>query len=207
MEAALPSLWRWKLSSRIENLKRGPGVQPIFRVREPDTYADFALSPYRQKWKRSFGPTIELIDRLTIASFKPHKRIGAFGAKIEGEVGLGQASFCRRETDWGADRHTYGLNQIIQSMIYFPTRGSSVEQGTVLYRVTKPLKISARDFVATRHFDHSEVEAAAVLPYKRTTLSASLTRRKLSIRRPGRKVRHTGTSSPVCRRSLIPVMG
>jgi hypothetical protein len=52
-------------------------------------------------------------------------------------------------------------------MIYFPLRGSSRDQGTVLYRIKNPFKVAAREFTGTRRFDQDTVEQAVVLlPYE-----------------------------------------
>jgi hypothetical protein len=164
MEGSLPPPWRWKAAVIGEALKRyGPiglakaiirtryaSVQPHFSVRNPDTAYDFGLRLYRDEWIERFGPVIELIDRLTVETFRPHiasyrDRLARAGVAMANAIDFGQALFCQRTEHWTISRHTHSLSQIIRSMIYFPLPESSIDQGTVLYRLRRPLKIPLRN--------------------------------------------------------------
>lgn len=186
MEHSLPPIWRWHAASlgdtfagarwrTIRDMLIGRRIsQPHFGARIPDVSASAGLAGYRTRWQERFSGYVELIDRLVIAAFKPHIEQYARRVHVTPSAHLGQSLFCHRFEDWNIEPHTHTLDQLIQSMIYFPLAGSTPEQGTILYRIKQPFVADAREFAQTRVFAAETVQQHSIMRYEPNALASFL---------------------------------
>jgi hypothetical protein len=71
-------------------------------------------------------------------------------------IARGQSLFCFRPAGWQIVPHTHSLDQLLQTMIYFPSEGFHAGQGTYLYGTPGLRRPSIAD------------QVKAVVPFKAT---------------------------------------
>jgi hypothetical protein len=186
MENDTPPAYLWALSAATmtltQNVPRGiPQVfQPFFSMRKgtPDLTTAL-LSGYSRRWIERYQAHIDLIDKLTREAFAPALRTYEAWLKARGlcealSPAEGSSFFCQRTAEWNIAPHTHGLAQLIQSMIYMPLPGSAQDQGTVLWKLKRPVDDDLSAFMGTRHFADDDIERVLTLPYERNVLVSFL---------------------------------
>jgi hypothetical protein len=156
MEAAQPSEDEWRdairrrvgLAKRLKRKFLGAKFElPAAQIPLSSEDSDF---PERSvAWRERFGPYVDLIDNLMHAKFKRQ------------DWRPGQRIFFYRPQGWAIAPHTHSDIELTNSLLYFPSKDNITEQGTFLYR-----HVGAEQ----EHYDHSDVEVAAFIPYTRNTL-------------------------------------
>ena len=165
--------------SNFRTMKPSAVVQPMFSLNsDPNTCS--ILQKYATLWNKKYHDYIALTNELTLSKFNAvistyHAYLRDYDLLSNPPTYQGNLTiFCQRTAGWEIPPHTHDYNQIIQSMIYFPLRGSSVSQGTSLYRLNRPVFRPWSSFAATSMFAEDEVEFATRLPYDANTLVSFL---------------------------------
>jgi hypothetical protein len=192
-----PHPWRWLVAAVPQTARKRRSYVAGLRAVLPSTHPrDRAnpvidiITPSRSsptlarlgyRWRRRYAEPISLVNALVEQALAP------FAAKyLEQMIAAGMFTapqaqqplvheWCRRLKGWTIKPHVHDLGQAIQWMLYFPLPGSTEDQGTIFYRLTKPKRIEGNKLRGgSIWFDEGEVEECFTVPYRPNTLVAFL---------------------------------
>jgi hypothetical protein len=168
MERDLPRDEAWNASG---------AYAPHFSLVADDAPA--SLKEASLAWQARYSGYIDLLNRLLFERlqrpikkvFKRYSALGLTNGNLQ--FGTGQSVFCRRPSGWQITPHSHNMQEIVQSLIYFPIAGSPRSLGTRLFRAL-PNASLPRDHIQRRDssWDQLYIERAGAVPYEPNALFA-----------------------------------
>jgi len=170
MLASLPSESQWSEADPI-----APHFNVIGTGATPQILLDHA-----RLWTENYGGYIDLINRLLSERFADdidglltrYRKLGL----IDGPRALftGQSLFCLRPSGWEIRPHSHNINELVQSLIYFPLPESPATLGTTLYKVTRHTKVERKNMNRDLPYAPHSVERVQKTRYEPNALFSFL---------------------------------